>query len=150
MPALTKKQLLDQLAELTTSLQRERADSENLRRRAELEQSQALASGQRIAIAEMLPILDNLERAFADPPKNLKTDNWVKGILGLNKQLKTIMDNLGLEKIKTVGQAFDPDCMAAVSVDDQGGDSQTVVEQLQAGYRLDGQVIRVAMVKVQA
>ena len=144
----TKKDLEDQIVELTNSLQRERADAQNLRRRSELDRNEALSTGQKLAVANLLPILDNLERAFAQTPKHLKSDNWVKGILGLDKQLQAMMADIGLSKIKTLKQPFDPEAMEAVSVDDQGGDQEVVVEEVQPGYRLNGQVLRAAMVKV--
>ena len=144
----TKKQLEDQIVELTNSLQRERADAQNLRRRSELDRREALNAGQQSTIANLLPTLDNLERAFTQVPKEIKSNNWVKGIISLDKQLKTTISKIGLTKIKTLGQPFNPEAMEAVSIDDQGGNKEVVTEELQAGYRLNGQVIRVAMVKV--
>lgn len=147
--ALTKPELAAQVASLTASLQRERADADNLRRRAELDQLQATAQAQQAAVAKLLPILDNLERAFSQPPQKLKTDNWVKGVLGLQKQFQGMTARLGLERIETIGLAFDADCMEAVVVDDKGGKKEQVVEELQSGWRLHGQLLRVALVKVQ-
>lgn len=140
--------LEQQIGELTDALQRERADAENIRKRAENDRVAALATGREIAVTQLLPLLDNIERAFTHVPKDISDNNWVKGVLALEKQMQSIMGEFGLEKIKAKGEVFDPEFMEAVSVEDNGGDQEIVSEELQSGYLLNGKPVRVAMVKI--
>lgn len=133
--------------ELMADLQRLQADFINFKTRSEKERLDALNLGREIAVTELLPVFDNLERAFAHTPEELKENNWVKGINVLEKQLLDVLSNLGLKKIATVGEPFDPTLMEAVSVEDGSGE-EIVVEEAQAGYMLGDKVLRPALVKV--
>lgn len=133
--------------ELTGDLQRLQADFINFKARSEKERVEALKAGREMAVAELLPVFDNLERAFAHTPDELKDHQWVKGINGLEKQLLNVLSDLGLQKIEAIGKPFDPTCMEAVS-SEEGDGEEVVIEELQSGYMLDGRVIRPAMVKV--
>ena len=153
MPKSTKKntkgdELNEKVEQLTADLQRLQADFINYKKRAEKERSDALKFGRESAVTELLPVFDSLDRAFSHTPEDLKDNNWVKGINGLEKQLVTVMSELGLTKIETIGMTFDPVTMEAVSIEDGDGDSEVVSEELQSGYMLDGRVVRPAMVKV--
>ena len=134
----------DKVLELTEDVKRLQADFINFKARAEKERIEAVQNGRERAIIELLPLLDNLERAFQHAPEELAENLWVKGVLGLEKQLMTLMEDFGLEKIETVGQEFDPSSMEAVS----HGDGDMVSEELRSGYKLGGRVVRPAMVKV--
>ncbi len=140
-PAPKKK---DKVLELTEDLKRLQADFINFKARAEKERVEAAQAGRERAVIELLPLLDNLERAFQHAPEELTDNLWVKGVLGLEKQLMTLMEDFGLEKIETVGLEFDPNTMEAVS----HGDGDAVSEELRSGYKLGGRVVRPAMVKV--
>lgn len=142
------EELQQQIAELTDALQRERADAENIRKRAATEKVDNLARGREMAAEELVPLLDNLQKAFEYAPEDIADHKWVQGVLGLESQLGKLLADLGLAKIETVGQEFDPETMQAVSVEEAGGDKEIVSEELQAGYTLNGKLIRVAMVKV--
>lgn len=147
--AKSQKSESDQIIEqLTADLQRMHADFINYKTRAEKDRQDALKLGRETSVTELLPIFDNLERAFSHTPENLKDNTWVKGINGLEKQLVAVMSDLGLHKIDTVGKPFDPLTMEAVSVDEGDGDDEVVSEELQAGYMLGERVLRPAMVKV--
>jgi molecular chaperone GrpE len=136
-----------QIVELTADLQRLQADFINFKTRAEKERLDALRLGREMAVSELLPVFDNLERAFGHTPEELKDNNWVKGINVLERQLLDVLSNLGLQKIETVGQPFDPKTMEAVSVEDGHGE-EIVAEEMQSGYMLGDKVLRPAMVKV--
>ncbi|MCA9348918.1 nucleotide exchange factor GrpE, partial [Candidatus Saccharibacteria bacterium] len=140
--------LQQQLADLTEALQRERADAENIRKRAESDRIAALATGKEIAVGQLVPLIDNLHRAFAHMPAELDDNKWAQGVKALDKQLESLMTEFGLEVIETVGKDFDPELMEAVAVEEGGNGHEVVSEELQRGYRLNGRVIRVAMVKV--
>jgi molecular chaperone GrpE len=95
-----------------------------------------------------LPALDNLERAVKHTPKDLNDHDYVKGVQGVAKQFNKALEQLGVERIKTVGEKFDPKYHEAVSVEESEGDTEVVAEELQSGYTLGDEVIRHAMVKV--
>lgn len=137
----------EKIAELTADLQRLQADFINYKNRAEKEKSDAVKLGRESAVQELLPVFDNLERAFAHAPEDLADHAWVKGVTGLERQLSGVLEQLGLTKIQTVGMPFDPNTMEAVSTEPGEGD-EVVIEELQSGYLLDGRVLRAAMVKV--
>lgn len=138
-----------QVEELTEALQRERADSMNLRRRVEEDRGKMADVYKAIVVRQLLPAMDNLERALKHAPKDLKDHDYVKGVQGIAKQFDKIFEELGVKRIKTEGQKFDPKLHEAVSVDENSeGDTEVVAEELQAGYTLGDEVIRHAFVKV--
>lgn len=138
-----------QIAELTEALQRERADAVNLRRRHEAEMAGMRGQVKAGVISQLLPVIDNFERSLAHVPKDLQDDNFVKGINGIIKQFEKTLNDLGVEKIQTVGQRFDPNLHEAVGVDgEESGGQEVVSQEMQAGYRLGDAVIRPAMVRV--
>src|SRR3990167_314198 len=96
---LTLADLQQQVAELTQALQRERADSLNLRRRTEEEKLQAGNFYKALVIRELLPAIDNLERALMHVPKDLKNHNYVKGVQTVIKQFETVFKSLEVERI---------------------------------------------------
>lgn len=149
---MTKKPTLTELqrhvAELTEALQRERADATNIRRRHE-EQIAGLKSLIKAnVVRELLPVIDNFERALKHVPEDLAGNDYIKGVEGVVKQFEKTLADLGVERIKTVGEPFDPKYHEAVSMDDGDGAIESVSEELQAGYKLGDEVIRHAMVRV--
>jgi molecular chaperone GrpE len=149
---MTKKPTLadleQQIAELTEALQRERADSVNLRRRVEEDRGKLADFHKAMVVRALLPALDNLERALKHAPKDLKDHEYVKGVQGVVKQFEKALEDLGVKRIETVGKEFDPKYHEAVSMEDGDGDVEVICEELQPGYLLGGEVIRHAFVKV--
>jgi molecular chaperone GrpE len=144
----TIKELEQKIGELTEALQRERADAQNLRRRTEEERSKMAEFYKAMVIQELLPALDNLERAMKHIPKDLKNHDYVKGVQGVIRQFEQSFSQLGVKRIKTVGEHFDPRLHEAVHMEDGDGTVEVVCEELQPGYRIGDEVIRHAMVKV--
>lgn len=139
-----------QIAELTADLQRTRADFENYRKRVEAEKTAARQSGQASAIMKLLPVIDNIERAIAYTPEDLKDHSWVQSVSGLVKHLDKSLEGLNVTRIDArPGTVFNPDMHEAIQFDEEAqGDTEVIAEPLQAGYLLNGAVIRHAMVKV--
>ncbi len=153
MPETGNKQSAGELEqvinELTEALQRERADSVNLRRQHEMALSSAKAMSLVRVVRELLPAIDNLERSLKHVPEHLKDDDYVKGVQAVVKQFEKAFKDLGIEKIKTVGEVFDPRYHEAIHLDDSdGGDKEVIYEELQSGYRVGDEVVRHAMVNV--
>lgn len=142
--------LQSQLAELTAALQQERADAVNLRRRHEEEIAGLRTRLKADVVRELLPVIDNFERALKHVPKDLVNQDFVKGVQAIVKQFEKTLEQMGVERIKTVGEHFDPHVHEAISMEEEGGDHEIITEELQAGYRLGNNVIRHAMVKVKA
>ncbi|MDB5176626.1 MAG: grpE [Candidatus Saccharibacteria bacterium] len=139
-----------QLAEMTADLQRTRADFENYRKRVEIEKTAARSAGQSSAILKLLPVIDNIERAIAHQPAELADNAWVQSVAGLVKHLEKSLEGLNLKRIDAAsGTPFDPELHEAIQFDEEAeGDHEVIAEELQAGYTLNGQPIRHAMVKV--
>jgi molecular chaperone GrpE len=141
-------QLLEQVAQLTEALQRERADATNIRRRHEEQIASLRTTVKASVVQELLPVIDNFERSLKHVPKDLENNEYVKGVQGVVKQFEKVLGDIGVERIKTVGEAFDPHLHEAVSMEEGEGSQEVVSEELQAGYRIGDEVIRHAMVKV--
>lgn len=144
------EELEQQVAELTGDLQRTRADFENYRKRSEADKAATYQHGQSAAILKLLPVIDNIERAVAYTPEELKDNKWAQGIAGLVKNLEKTLENLNLKRIEAnKGVVFNPDLHEAIQFDEEAtGEKEVIAEELQAGYALNGQPIRHAMVKV--
>jgi len=147
-PKPTVALLEQQLAELTEALQRERADVINVRRRHEEQVAGLKSMIKANVVRDLLPVVDNFERALKHVPKDLEQNDYIKGVQTVVKQFEKTLAELGVERIKTVGEPFDPKYHEAVSMEDGDGAVETVSEELQAGYKLGDEVIRHAMVRV--
>lgn len=144
----TVAELQQQIADLTDALQRERADVINVRRQHDEQFASLKKHVKTQVIEELLPVIDNFERALKHVPDELKDNAYVKGVQGVVKQFENTLQQMGVERIKTVGEVFDPTVHEAVSMDEGDGTVEVVFEELQPGYRLGNTVIRHAMVKV--
>ncbi|HUD05698.1 MAG TPA: nucleotide exchange factor GrpE [Candidatus Saccharimonadales bacterium] len=140
--------LEQQIKELTDALQRERADSHNLRRRTEEERAKLGDLYKASIIRTLLPAIDSFERAAKHTPKELMNNDYIKGIQAVIKQFEKALGDLGVSRIKTIGEPFNPRFHEAVAMEDGDGQTEVVSEELQPGYRLGDEVIRHAMVKV--
>jgi len=147
-PAADVIALQQQLEDLTQALQRERADATNIRR----QHDEQLANLQNVikakVVRDLLPVIDNLERALKHVPKELEGNEYIKGVQGIVKQFEKTLDGLGVARIQTVGEPFDPKWHEAISMEEGDGAQEVVSEELQAGWRLGEEVIRHAMVRV--
>ncbi len=140
--------LQQQVADLTAALQRERADAENMRRHHETQIGSLRTSAKVTVIRDLLPVIDNFERALKHVPADLQDNDFVKGVQGIIKQFEKTLADLGVARIKTVGEPFDPHLHEAVSMEDGEGTKEIVCEELQPGYILGNDVLRHAMVRV--
>jgi molecular chaperone GrpE len=129
--------------------QRTRADFENYRKRVAKETSEALNRGKAELARELLPVIDNLERALevgSDPGAH---DALVEGVGLVRDELRGKLGTAGVEAFDPKGEKFDPQVHEALSTQPaEGIEAGIVVETLEKGYRLDGQVLRPAKVVV--
>lgn len=142
--------LEQQIATLTEALQRERADAENLRRRHDEQMAGLRTSVKAQVVKDLLPIIDNFERALKHVPEDLQDNAYIKGVEGVVKQFEKTLSDIGVARIPGAGAPFDPHLHEAVSMEDGDGGEEIVSEELQAGYQLGDTVIRHAMVRVKS
>jgi molecular chaperone GrpE len=143
-----QKQPDQRIAELTDALMRERADAINVRRQAGEDRLKMAGYFKAEIVRELLPVIDNFERALKHVTPDVTSSDFLKGIQGIVKQFEKVLSDLGVERIKTVGEPFDPRYHEAVQMEDGNGSREVVSEELQAGYRIGDEVLRHAMVKV--
>src|SRR4051812_38249844 len=127
--------------------QRTRADFENYRKRVAKEASDALARGKAELARELLPVIDNLERALHSGVSS--DEGLVRGVELVLDELRAKLRNAGVEAFDPTGERFDPELHEALSTQPaEGIDSGVVLETVEKGYRLNGQVLRPARVVV--
>jgi len=126
--------------------QRAQADFINYKRRTEQEKEGISQFAKSTIILEILPALDDLERAFTAIPPRLTKLSWVDGIRLIWNKLQTTLEAQGLSEIKAVGEPFDPHLHEAVREDK--GEEGVIVEEVQKGYKFYDKVIRPSKVVV--
>jgi len=145
MTALDEKSKL--LDEMTDRYKRLQADFDNFRRRTRQEKEELSAVVAERIVCELLPVVDNFERATASKATDVETLST--GVQMIFKQLHNALTQLGVEPVNAVGTMFDPNQHEAVMrVEDAAQPDGMVVEELQKGYKVNGRVVRPSMVKV--
>ena len=129
--------------------QRTRADFENYRKRVARETSEALARGKAELARELLPVIDNLERALESGSDPGAHEPLVKGVGLVLEELRGRLAGAGVEAFDPKGEKFDPNLHEALSAQSaEGTEPGLVIETLEKGYQLNGQVLRPARVVV--
>lgn len=136
-------------AEYLDGWQRARAELANARKRFQREQEQAYASARADVLVQMLPIVDDFERAFATLPQEMEEEAWLGGIRLIWRKFQALLQQAGVSAIEAVGQEFDPYLHQAVTHEP----SETVpegyvIDEMQKGYQMDGRVLRPSIVRV--
>jgi molecular chaperone GrpE len=131
---------------------RTKADFENFRKRAAADVQAAGARGKAQVARDVVPVLDDLERAIEAAgldPEGDSEDGLAHGVLLVFRSLRETLKRNGVEAVDPTGEKFDPNEHEALStMAVEGAESGTVVEVMQKGYRMDGQLIRPARVVV--
>jgi len=126
--------------------QRAQADFINYKRRIEQERNETVKFANATLALDLLPVLDDLERALDNITPKLAGLTWVDGIGLIYRKLQAILELHGLTEIQALGQPFDPNLHEAVLYGE--GEEGKVVEELQKGYKLHDRVLRPTMVEV--
>ncbi len=126
--------------------QRVQADFINYKRRSEQEKEEIGKFANAMLMLNLLPVLDDLERAFASVPNHLAKLSWIDGIRLIERKLRANLEAQGLSQIKALGEPFDPNLHEAAM--HGKGKEGIVIEELQKGYQLHDRVIRPTMVVV--
>lgn len=125
---------------------RAQADLQNAKDRLERERQDVAKFALAGAMTKMLPTLDNLQRAFTHLPEDLKSHEWVKGIVTIESDLMRMLGELGLKRMESLGQALDPTRHEVLQTGP--GAQGTVTEVFEEGYEFNGRVLRPAKVRV--
>jgi molecular chaperone GrpE len=129
--------------------QRTRAELDNFRKRAARDSAQAGERAKANLVRELLPVVDNLERALGSAGEG--EQHLAEGVRMVHGQLVAALEREGIQQFDPAGDAFDPECHEALSTREQeGSDSGLVLDVVEKGYRLNGTVLRPARVVVSA
>jgi len=128
------------------SWKRVQADFVNYKRRNEQENEETRQFANSVLICNLLPVLDDLERALSSVPKDLAKLPWVEGIRLIERKFQSILESQGVTPIKARGKQFDPNLHEAAMCS-QGREGM-VVKELKKGYKLRDKVIRPTTVAV--
>jgi molecular chaperone GrpE len=147
---------LDELAETRRErdeylelAQRTKADFENYRKRVARENAEALARGKAELARQLLPAIDNLERALAAGEDASAHAALVQGVAMVRDELHSRLEGAGVEAFDPTGEKFDPQLHEALSTKPgEGTESGVILETVEKGYRLNGLVLRAAKVVV--
>lgn len=132
--------------ELRDILQRRQAEFDNFRKRTERERSEYLQLAGMEAVKDLLPVLDDFERAMRVEGGS---PEYVKGVEMINTRMLDTLKKLGLEPIESTGKQFDPHLHQAIErVETADAEDGTVLGEFQRGYNFKGKLLRPAMVRV--
>ena len=141
-----RDQLAGAKADLEDRMLRARAEFDNARRRGERERSEFLQFAAMDLIKELLPVVDDFERALKVETADR---DYAKGIELIYQRLIETLKKIGLEPIDTTGQRFDPNLHQAVDrVETEEADDMAILSEYQRGYNFRGKLLRPAMVQV--
>lgn len=128
---------------------RVQADFDNFRRRTQKEKEDLGKYASSKLITELLPVIDNFERALQASEENPEFESFSKGVNMIFRQLESVLATEGLTAMKSVGELFNPEYHQAImQVESDEYEEGIVVEEVQKGYMLKDKVLRPAMVKV--
>jgi molecular chaperone GrpE len=141
-----RDRLAAEKADLQDRLLRARAEFDNARRRGERERSEYLQFAAMDLVKDVLPVLDDFERALKVETADA---NYAKGVELIYQRLYETLRKLGLEPIDSVGRPFDPNLHQAVErVETDDAEDHSVMGEFQRGYNFKGKLLRPAMVRV--
>lgn len=143
------ERLKAELAEQQQRTLRTQADFDNFRRRTQKEKEELAKYASSKLITELLPVIDNFERALDAAGISPEVESFSKGVNMIFRQLEGVLNAEGLEAMNCVGQPFNPEFHQAImQVESEEHEEGIVVEEVQKGYMLKDKVLRPAMVKV--
>lgn len=146
-PAIAK--LRSQLEEQQQRVLRVQADFDNFRRRTLREKDELAQYASVKLITQLLPVVDNFERAITASKVNSDYDSLAKGVEMIFRQLEQLLEAEGVTAIEAVGQPFNPEIHQAImQVESEEYEEGIVVEEVQKGFQLKDRVLRPSMVKV--
>lgn len=143
------KQCRAEKQEYLTGWQRAQADFQNYKKQQSAELDEFRKFINQNTISKILPVLDNLALICDLMPESERESSWAKGVINICRQLDRVMKAEGVEEIPVKnGDAFNPEIHEAIGETQGDGQTGTIAEVAQRGYKLNGKVIQIARVKV--
>lgn len=124
------------------------AEFTNYRKRTEREWADVRASAGSDVIKALLPVMDDLDRAFKSVPADLQGQSWVEGFRLIERKFAAALTQAGVTPIESIGQPFDPNLHESVAAEPSDKPHGTVLDEYRKGYRMNDRVLRPAMVKI--
>ena len=140
------KELEKKCQEYLDGWKRAKADYLNLEKEMARQREEWIKFANWELIGQLIPILDSFDKAVKGIPSQDMDNPWAKGLVNIKSQFENILKNTGLERIKAVGEKFNPEFHEAVK---KKGSNNRVAEELQAGYLWQGRVLRPAKVVIE-
>ncbi|OGJ60288.1 nucleotide exchange factor GrpE [Candidatus Peribacteria bacterium RIFCSPHIGHO2_01_FULL_51_9] len=138
--------LQEELRRMKELAARAQADLQNARMRAEKEAHDIRRFAAEGMLIRLLPTLDNFQRAIRHCPPELKSHEWVRGMMSVEQELMRQLEAVGFKRMELLGQSIDPQKHEVLL--SGPGENGKVIEVLEDGYELHGKVLRAAKVKV--
>jgi molecular chaperone GrpE len=143
------EQLQAERNKLKDQLLRTAADFDNFRKRSKRDLEDAASRSREEILRELLPVIDNLERAVAAADSATDPKSVAEGVAMVLKQFEDVGSRIGVERIQSVGQRFDPQIHDAVQqIESEEHETGTIVAEVLPGYSLRGRLVRPSMVVV--
>jgi len=140
--------LNEEKAQINDQLLRTMADFQNFRKRTQQEQGLIRQYATESLIMTLLPVMDNFELTVAAAEKGAPMESLITGVKATEKQFRIIIEQQGVKKIQAVGKAYDSDLHEAIGTVDSDKPSETVIEEVEPGYKMGDKVIRHTKVRV--
>lgn len=129
--------------------QRSRADFLNYKKEEMERLGEILKYANESLILQILPILDDFEKAEKEISDESKKNEYFKGMLQIKRQLQDLLKNQGIEEIRSLGEKFNPNFHEVVeTVEVKDKESSIIIEEIKKGYKLNGKVVQPAKVKI--
>ena len=141
-------QALDEAKEHHERYLRTLADMENLRKRTQREKEDLSKFANENILKEILPVIDNLERAVEHAENNESAEGLLEGVRMTLTQFSQVLERFGVEPVDAMGQMFDPALHQAMGQMESDQPVNTVVQQMQKGYQLNQRLLRPAFVMI--
>jgi molecular chaperone GrpE len=140
---------VQEAAENLAGLQRIAADFQNYKRRTEQERETTAGLANESLLRKVIAIADDFDRAIEAMPEALAADGWVQGIAAIDRKLRMLLESEGVTPIEALGLPFDPRQHEALShIETSEAPDETVVAEIQRGYRVRDRVLRPSLVAV--
>jgi len=141
--------LQTELASMKDQLARSMAEFQNFRRRNQEQAVQLRQFATENFVTALLPVLDNFERTVAHAQQGASAEQLVVGVAAVERQLKSILEGQNVRRIEAVGQPFDPEVHEAIAMEaSEEHEANTVIIEVEAGYKMGDRLIRPSRVKV--
>jgi molecular chaperone GrpE len=138
-----------QASEYLDQARRATADLSNARKRMQREMDEVRASASERVLERLLPVVDDVERAFANVPADQVDSDWVNGFRMIQRKLASLLESEGVTIVPAAGLPFDPAIHYAITHEEaEGFEDGQIIAEVAPGYRLNDKVLRPAMVRV--